>query len=218
MVKRFLITRPNHDVNTSYLHDFSRGIVKTIKETKSMHITDLEGLKATRYNLENCLTKENPGLVFLNGHGDKKSVGGYKTEVILDEKNVHLTKNMIVYALSCDSLEDLGEISIQKGTKAYVGYKAKFMIMHDPTRENTPDKDKNALPFKKACFALINSLVSGLTVSRAIELTKKEYLHSIRTYGTSEDDPYGDTPLIRFALTWDLEFLDMCGDPEACFN
>lgn len=218
MVKRLLITRPNHDVNTSYLHDFSKGIVKTIKETKTMHITDLEGPKATRDNAENCLIKENPGLVFLNGHGDRKSVGGYKSEIILDEKNIHLTKDKIVYALSCDSLEDLGEVSIKTGTKTYVGYKAKFMIVNDPTRVGTPDKDKNAFPFKKACFVLIDSLVSGLTVNRAIDLTKKEYLDLIRTYGTSEDDPYGDMPLIRFALTWDLEFLDMCGDPEASFN
>lgn len=218
MVKRFLITRPYHDISTSYLHYFSKGIVKTIKETKNMHITDLEGPKATRGNMEDCLTKEKPGLIFLNGHGDRKSVCGHNNEVILDERNICLTRDKIVYALSCDSLEELGEISFQNGTKAYIGYKAKFMIVNDPTRAGTPDKDKNALPFKKACFALINSLVSGFTVNKSIELTKKEYLDLIRTYGTSEDDPYGDTPLIRFALTWDLEFLDMHGDPEACFN
>ena len=40
----------------------------------------------------------------------------------------------------------------------------------------------------------------------------------IKSYGTSEDDPYGDTPLIRFALAWDLEFLDMKGNPDAVFG
>ncbi len=100
MVKKFLITRPRHDVNTSYLHDFSKGIVKTIKETKDIHVTDLEGSKATRENLCKCLTKEQPRLVFLNGHGDRKRVAGHMDEVILDAKNIELTKDKIVYAFA----------------------------------------------------------------------------------------------------------------------
>ena len=218
MVKHFLITRPRHDINTFYLHYFSQGIVNAIKESRDIHVTDLEGKKAVRSMFEKCLIKERPGLINVNGHGNKKSVCGYKDEVILDEMNVHLTKNGIVYALSCDSLEDLGETAIQKGCKAYIGYKAKFMIIHDPSRISTPEKDKNALPFKKACFALIDSLLSGLTVNESINRTKKEYIDLIRSHGTSEDDPYGDAPLIRFALTWDHEFLDMCGDGEAIFQ
>ncbi|MBN2420659.1 hypothetical protein JXB27_00070 [Candidatus Woesearchaeota archaeon] len=218
MVKRVLITRPTHDIVTSYLHDFSQGIVKVIKGTKDIHITDLEGNQATRENLEKSASKENPGLIFLNGHGNRKIVTGHNNDPILDEKNIELTKDKIIYALSCDSLEDLGELAVQKGAKAYIGYKARFMFVTDPTRVGSPNKDKNALPFRRACFALINSLVFGNSVSKAIELTKEEYNHSIRSYGTSEDDPYGDAPLIRFALTWNLEFLDMHGDPEASFN
>jgi hypothetical protein len=217
MVKQFLVTRPNHEVITEYLHDFSKGIVKTIKETRDIHITDLEGHEATRTNLERFLIKNNPGLVFLNGHGDRKRVAGHQDKIILDEKNIKLTKDKIVYALSCDSLEDLGEIAVDNGAKAYIGYKAKFMFIRDPSRVGTPHTDKNALPFKRACVALINSLVFGNAVSEAIQCTKKEYIDSIRSYGTSEDDPYGDTPLIRFALAWDLEFLDMHGDSSACF-
>ena len=89
--------------------------------------------------------------------------------------------------------------------------------MKDPSRNAVPDKDKNALPFRKACFTLINALVLGNPALKAIDLTKKEYEHSIRSYGTSEDDHYGDVPLIRFALAWDLEFLGMEGNPHACF-
>ena len=43
MAKRFLITRPTHDVITSYLHDFSNEIVKTVKGARDIHVTDLEG-------------------------------------------------------------------------------------------------------------------------------------------------------------------------------
>jgi len=217
MSKNFVITRPMHDMVTSYLYDFSKQIVETVKSAKDIHVTRLDGHSATRANFEKVLTKENPRLAFLNGHGDRKNVAGHDDEIILDEQNIGLTKDKIVYALSCDSLEELGQLAIRKGAKAYVGYKARFMFIRDPTRENTPSKDNNALPFKRACSALINSLVFGRTVIESIDEAKKEYLHSIRSYGTEKDDPYGDAPLIRFALAWDLEFLDMYGDPHAKF-
>ncbi|MBI5393116.1 hypothetical protein HZA96_04555 [Candidatus Woesearchaeota archaeon] len=194
MVKALLVTRPKHDIPTSYLYDFSNAIVKTVKEINGMHITTIEGDSANRVNFEKSLAKENYGLL-----------------------NVFLTKERIVYALACDSLELLGKTAIEQGTKAYIGYKARFMLVVDPTRFTSPNKDSNALPFRKACNRLINSLISGLPVANAIELTKKEYISSIRSLGTSKDDPYGDVPLIRFALAWNLEFLDMCGDPCACF-
>ncbi len=217
MVKKFLITRPKHDIITSYLYYFSKEIVKTIKSTLDIHVTNLDRNKANRKNLENCLIKEGPRLVFLNGHGDRRRVAGHKDEIILDRKNIKLTKDKIIYSLSCDSLTDLGELSIKKGAISYIGYKASFMLVRDPSREGIPAKDKNALPFKRACSTLITSLVFGTPVSISIQRTKEEYRKLIRSYGTSEDDPYGDTPLIRFALAWNLEFLDMQGDPKAAF-
>jgi len=217
MVKSFLITRPNHDVNTSYLHSFAKDILKIVKTTRDIHVTDLDGDKATRDRVEEHLTRENPRLVFFNGHGDRIKICGHKNEAILDKENIWLTKDKMIYALACDCLEELGEVAIMNGTTAFIGYRARFMIVIDPSRNSSPDKDKNVVPFKKACFTLINALVFGNTVSKSIELTKKEYEHSIRSYGTSEDDPYGDTPLIRFALAWNLEFLGMEGDPEASF-
>ncbi len=217
MAKRLLITRPKHDISTSYLHSFAKDIIKIVKATRDIHVTDLEGDQATRNKMEKSLVEDNPRLVFLNGHGNRITVCGHRDEAVLDKENIILTKDKIVYALACDCLEELGVIAIEKGTVAFIGYKARFMIVTDPSRNNTPDKDKSVLPFKRASFALINALVFGKTVSKAIDVTKREYEHAIRSYGTSEDDPYGDTPLIRFALTWDLEFLGMEGNPHASF-
>ena len=89
MTKNFLITRPKHDLATNYLHDFSKEIITTIKSTRDIHVTNLEGPKATRKNLEGALIKENPKLVFLNGHGDKKKVKGHKDETILDKNTCY---------------------------------------------------------------------------------------------------------------------------------
>lgn len=218
MVRKLLVTRPHHDINTGYLHSFAKEVLRLVNITDDLHATDLEGEKATRAQVEMRLTKENPGLIFLNGHGDRLTVCGHKNEAILDERNIHLIAGKIVYALACDCLEELGILAIQQGTEAFVGYRARFMIVKDPSRNAIPDKDKNALPFRKACSTLINALVFGTPVHKAIELTKQEYEHLIRSYGTSEDDPYGDTPLIRFALAWDLEFLGMEGNPDASFT
>jgi len=42
-----------------------------------------------------------------------------------------LAKEKIVYALACDSLEVLGKTAVEQGTKAYIGYKARFMLVID---------------------------------------------------------------------------------------
>lgn len=217
MVKKFLITRPSHDKITSYLYEFSREIVTSARDEKNIHLESLERSNATRKNLEMQLKKLKPKLVFLNGHGDQHQVCGHNREAILDAENVNLTRGKIIYALACESLTGLGNQAVEKGAEAYVGYGAKFMLVIDPTRETNPGKDRNALPFKRACNTLIYSLVSGETIKAAIERTKSEYRKLIQSYGASEEDPYGDAPLIRLALQWNLEFLDMRGNPAAAF-
>ena len=60
MAKNFLVTRPNHDINTAYLHSFAKDILKVVRTTKDIHVTDLEGDKARRDDVEGHLVKENP--------------------------------------------------------------------------------------------------------------------------------------------------------------
>ena len=71
MTKCFLLTRPNYETATSYLHYFAKDAIAIAKKSKDIHVTDLEGVKATRENLEKSMAKDGPGLVFLNGHGDR---------------------------------------------------------------------------------------------------------------------------------------------------
>ena len=218
MVKKLVITRPAHDPITSYLNYFCKETIKKLKLNRDIHLTNLEGKNANKKEFENSMKREDPELIFLNGHGDEDTVRGYKNEIILDKSNINITKNKIVYALACNSLQSLGEKAVnENGTKTYIGYRGTFSLVIDKSRSNTPEKDKNAEPFKKACATMFDSLMAGETISTSIENTKEEYIKSIRTYGTSKDDPYGDAPLIRFALTWNLEFLDAIGDLNARF-
>lgn len=216
MVKQFLITRPYHDKETSYLYSFSKAIVAIVRDDKNIRLTALEGSDAVRINLEKILKTKDWTLVFLNGHGDENTVFGHDDEPILDKDNVSLTQNQIVYALACNSLERLGKLAITKGTKAYIGYRDKFMFVGDPTTSAVPDKDKNAAPFRQVCHFLIKALVEGESVGDAIDKTKSVYERLIRTYGTSEDS-YGDAPAIGLALSWDMCSLDCEGDTSAAF-
>jgi len=87
------------------------------------------------------------------------------------------------------------------------------MVVADPTRLSNPSKDKNINVFKKPYAAMVLSLVSGKNVREAIFDTKGILRSLIREYGVyGIRDKYGDAPLIRFALFWDLHFLNGYGD------
>ena len=100
MAKCFLLTRPNYDTATSYLHYFAKDAIMIAKKFKGIHVADLEWKKATRPNLEKNMSCENPGLVFLNGHGDRMSVFGHKDEIILDSKKFQTFRKSFILALS----------------------------------------------------------------------------------------------------------------------
>ena len=217
MTKQFLITRPRHDKETSYLHSFSKAIVGIVRENKNIHLTELEGEKANRENFELAMHSSHSTLAYLNGHGDEKTVFGHNDAPILDDDNIKLAREKIICALACSSLVKLGPLAIEEGAKAYLGYRDEFMLVGDPSKSAVPDKDKNAAPFRKVCHMLINSLVSGEPAGEAIKKTKAEYKRLIRSYGTSEDDPFGDAPAIGLALSWDLLGLDMVGDQNTTF-
>ena len=216
MTKQFLITRPTHDKETAYLYSFSKAIVNIAKEDRNIRLTELSGSKAIRKNLEKQLSTKDSTLAFLNGHGDANTVFGHKDQPILDKSNIQLTKGKIVYALACDSLINLGKMAIKKGAKAYIGYTNEFMWLGEPSKSAVPDKDKNAVPFRKVCHILINSLLKGISVGEVVNKTKLEYKKLIKNYGNSEDD-FGDAPTIGLALSWNLFALNFEGDAFATF-
>lgn len=217
MAKSVIITRPQHDNETFYLHSFMKDIIEEGKNIPGLHIIDLEARSATRAKLESS-AKDGARLMILNGHGTPSDVRGHNNEIILDRTNLKMTKGAIVHALACDSLIKLGKEAAKQGTAAYVGYSAKFMIPCDPTRSSSPEKDRNAYPVKKACNSTIIALLHGETVQKAVDLTKTEYKRQIRAYGNSQDDPYGDAALIGFALAWNLSFLGFEGKATASIS
>lgn len=214
MQKSILFTRPSYDMPTACLHYFSEKLMESINEVGEYKIINLEKEEATKENFEKCIAKAKPRLLVLNGHGFKCAVCGHMGEIILDENNINLLNSKITYAVACDSSEELGEKAVSKGkADAYIGYEANFMVVMDPSRSSTPSKDKNLKVFIKPYATLVLSLISGLSVGESIDNTRKAIKDLIREYGVyGIRDRYGDAPLIRFALYWDLTFLRGYGE------
>lgn len=209
-------TRPSYDLPTGVLFYFSGSLIKDIEEIGEFKLIQLLDDEVTRDNFEKILKKEETRLIVLNGHGSKDKVFGHK-EVILDKENIHLLNSKIIYAVVCDSAEELGKFSNEEGkAESFIGYRANFMIVVDPTRVSTPSKDKNIRPFEKAYATTVLSLISGLTVKESVVETKNILKQLIREYGVyAIRDKFGDAPLIRFALYWDYHFLTFYGKGEA---
>ncbi|MFQ5620211.1 MAG: hypothetical protein ACE5FT_00035 [Candidatus Nanoarchaeia archaeon] len=218
MKKGILFTRPNYDQATKCLHYISNNAVKELEKVGEYQILKLDAEKATRSEFEKILKKRKPNLIILHGHGSKEDVTGHNNEVILDKDNIDLLSEKIIVAVACDSLSGLGEYAVTTGSaKAYIGYKARFMVITDPAASAALHRDKNLTPFIQVYSMLISALAAGLTVGDAIEKTKELTRSLIREYGVyGIRDAYGDAPLIRWALYWDLFFLNGLGDLESC--
>lgn len=218
-MKAILFTRPNYDIATKYLHYFSDELVKHTHSIKECTAISLERSKVTRKEFEKILDKKSPKLLILNGHGTFNSILGHKGEVILDKDNIRKLKSKIVYAVACDSSEELGDLAVDKGgAVAYIGYEANFMVIIDPTYTTSPSKDKNAKPFRQIYVSTVLGLLCGFSVEKSVDRTKKLIREKIREYGVyGIRDKFGDAPLIRFALHWDLFFLKLHGNSKAVF-
>lgn len=213
-----LITRPLHDTPTKYLHCLAGELKKEIDNIGEYNILDLEKEKAVRSEFEKALDKFNPRLIILHGHGSYDCVNG-QYEIILDKDNAIKLESKIIYSVVCDSSLELGEFAVERGrAEAYVGYEANYMIIIEPDRSTTPTKDKSFRPFKETYITFVISLLSGLPIAKCIEETKNHSRKLIREYGIRGiKDQYGDAPLIRFALFWNLFFLKAHGNMDAVF-
>jgi len=215
MTKRLLITRPNHDVILSYIHFWNNDVIQLAKD-KGFQVKDLEGKQADKEILEEYLEKQQPVLIFLNGHGNSTTICGHDNKPLVDvEQNVKLLKSSIVHALSCNSSEILGEAAVKAGAGAYLGYTLPFSIVTDKSSECKPGKDRLAELFKEPALEAPKNLVKGRTVGEAYAKAKKRYKEAILSFSLS-NSPL-EAEYIRFALFSNMQAFDLkCNDSDAC--
>lgn len=126
MNHRLLITRPNSDLTTRYISTWAKKIIDFAQE-KGDIIFDLDKKRANRNELESMIAKNDPTIIFFNGHGDYDFVAGQNDEELIRAgDNTAVLKAKVVYVLSCRSGKILGPNSIKYGADAYIGYDEDF--------------------------------------------------------------------------------------------
>ncbi len=166
--RAILITRPSHDRITTYLFFWSEQVINQAIKSR-VKVLDLSKQKATRVNFISYNNRHNPKLVFLNGHGDKNSIAGHHDETILEVGDEQELFGKIVYARSCEVINNFGQISVSKGTKAFIGYQAKFFLAMSGSTGSKPKQDKVAKRFLEPSNLIVNALLKGNPVGIAYQ-------------------------------------------------
>ncbi|MEK7597161.1 MAG: hypothetical protein AAB441_00775 [Patescibacteria group bacterium] len=188
-LKSILITRPNHDLITTYLYYWSQPIIKEAM-TKNIQTFDLSGKKANRSLLTSYIEKHNPIFIHFNGHGSNSLIAGYDNEILIEaNKNDKLLAQKIIYALSCDSAKILGYSCIKNGALVFIGYKRKYILAYDIKSYTRPLKDKLAKLFLEPSNLVTISILKGNTVGNAFQKSqdsmRRHFLYMISTKATA---------------------------------
>lgn len=203
-----LVTRPNYDLTTRYISAWAESVIDFAKK-QSIHLFDLAGEKAKQDIFKSMIKKNNPDIVFLNGHGSEKMVTGQDQEIIIESGvNENLLKGKITYALSCKSAKVLGVESVKNGATAYIGYKDDFIFQYSKDKISKPKNDKTVALFLEPSNQIVISLLKGHKAIDAEKRGKNAFLKNIRKLITSQT-PQDDGTNLRY-LVWDMQNLVCC--------
>jgi len=193
MSKSLLVTRPNHDMITNYMCEWSDHVISTARE-KLISVYDLKGRKANRNQVQSYLKARQPNLVFLNGHGNDSVVCGYNDEVIFDKTSP--VASTMVYARSCNAGRTLGSKLAKQGA-TFIGYKRKFILGYLPEKTTNPKRDQIATYFLKPSNLVVTTLIKGHTAQiahqRSLKAMYKNFRKMLSSNATNEE---------RYAARW----------------
>lgn len=208
-----LITRPNHDLTTTYLYYWSTKIIEQAEKSNEK-VIDLKEKRVTEKEFTGIILKTKPSFIVINGHGNESTVTGYNNKILVQVgKNENLFKNAVVYARSCSCAKKLGPASIKKGTKAFIGYTDEFVFLIDENFITQPLNDKTASLFLEASSYVAVSLLKGHTAIEANNRSKEIFKNTINKYmvsGTSKEN----SELLPYLL-WDMNHQECLGNKKA---
>lgn len=208
MVHSLLVTRPNHDLTTRYISTWAKEIVEFAQE-KGATVFDLTKKRANRKEFESMVLKNDPAILFFNGHGDYGFVSGQDNEkLVCAQDNEGLLKSKVVYALSCRSGKALGPSAVQAGAEAYIGYDEDFIFLYDENQRFHPERDKTSELFKDPSNQAMVSLLKGHTPKEAHANSKQSYIRRIRKLLTSQTS-LSESSAVKFLL-WDMQHQVCC--------
>ncbi len=180
-------SRPKHDNTLSYLHHYSKELIKLAKDFGHTPINK-EHIEANKKNAIKIITKRKPKLIMFNGHGSPEVICGHNNEIIVSlHKNPELLKDAITYSFSCCSASDLGKKSVKMGAICFIGYKFDFALGKDPESEATPHRDRIAKLFMEPSNLLFIRLLMGSSSGHSIRKAKELMKENIWYLRTTKD-------------------------------
>lgn len=172
MGKSLLVTRPNYDETTNYLYFWSGLVIKEARKHR-FDIYNLFGNKATKKNFNSYLKSQKPDILFLNGHGDEKTITGHDSEPILESGEKEPVNKAIIYARSCDAASVLGKKLIVNGARVFIGYLRKFIFGYTPSKITKPLEDSLAKLFLEPSNLVVTAIIKGHSAQEAHEHSEK---------------------------------------------
>lgn len=203
-----LVTRPSFDLTTRYISAWAEKIIDIAKK-KGNKVFDLDKKRANRKEFESMIKKNEPTIVFFNGHGDYDVVTGQDNEeLVRADGNEKILKSKIVYALSCRSGKILGPSSVKSGADAYIGYDEDFIFLYDEKKRARPEQDKTAEMFLEPSNQVMVSLLKDHGPKEAHNNSKQSFARRIKKLLSSQSTAL-ESAAVRY-LIWDMQHLVCC--------
>lgn len=178
MPKSFLVTRPNHDIATTYLFVYSQLLI-TKAQSKKFTVTDLAGKQANSKNFRKQIQNQF-SLILLNGHGSSHIITGWNNQPLITAPVSDFNyQQAIIYARSCQTGKALGPYLVKKKASAYIGYLEDFILA--TSDESNPAGDPLAKLFLKPSNAIVESLINGKTVAYSDRRSKTLMRKNLRS-------------------------------------
>lgn len=196
-MKKVLITLPDHDIATYYISYWSKYIIE-----------EAEKRNILVFRLISFVTKHEPGFIILNGHGDGRSIYGYKDELLVKVGDEGLFKNKIVYTIACDAVKCLGESIVREGGKCFIGYSDKFVFYIDERKSTKPLSDDKAASFFNSTNLIPISIKGNKTIE-SVEKANRAFQKEIIKWRMSKEL---EAVFIISALLHDLSSLSHLGE------
>jgi len=207
-----LFSRPCHDITLSYLHHYSKELIK-YSEDKGYKTINREKEQANKKEIIKIISKQKPEFIMFNGHGNPDLIAGHKNEIIISKDNSKVLSNAIVYSLTCSSGQKLGKLVVTNGTICFIGYDEDFNLGKDSDSEASPRRDNIAKLFLEPSNILVRSLIDGSSVKIAIKKAKEQMRKNIWYLSTTKDFP--EAPFLAPFLFSNYTSLIVHGDDEA---
>ncbi|MEK9153628.1 MAG: hypothetical protein AAB723_03455 [Patescibacteria group bacterium] len=197
---KLLVTRPEHDPTTRYISCWA-GVIINLAKCKGFRVLDLHRGKANRKEFEGRMKKLHPELIFLNGHGNDKSIAGHDNETLVGlEDNHQVLSGKVTYALACSAGKLLGP-AIVKEEAIFIGYSDKFIFMHDFKYMSKPLQDPKAKPFMEASNQVMISLLKGHEPQEASRRSKEKFKEHYKLLSSEADS---DSSQMAQFLWWNM--------------